>query len=116
MKNHQAVRPGTSGLFYEVADRAVDAIIPRVIEMGELLDEAEDAIINGADARDAHRRVLARRNLAGSLRRMLAPRVFPDLLEHEVDPQECIRLCRCTGGREKRGWLPRLVSNQQPYG
>ena len=73
LRARQTVRPFTSGLFYEVADRAVDAIIPRVIEMGELLDDAEETILNGADARDTNRRVLARRTLAGNLRRMLAP-------------------------------------------
>jgi magnesium transporter len=69
----QAVRPGASGLFYEVADRAVDAIIPRVMDMGASIDEVEDAILNGGNSRESHRLVLGRRTLAGNLRRVLAP-------------------------------------------
>jgi magnesium transporter len=73
LRQGQAVRPGASGLFYEVADRAVDAIIPRVMDMGASIDAVEDAILTDGDSREGHRLVLSRRTLAGNLRRMLAP-------------------------------------------
>ncbi len=68
-----AVRPGVSGLFYEVADRTVDAMIPRVTAMASELDDIEDRIFSGADVRENHRLVLARRAMAGHLRRLLTP-------------------------------------------
>jgi len=73
LRQGQALRPGASGLFYEVADRAVDAIIPRVIEMGASLDEVQEAILTTAGARESYGMVLSRRSLTGRLRRMLAP-------------------------------------------
>ena len=73
IKQGISVRPGVSGLFYEVADRTVDAMIPRVTAMAAELDDIEDRIFTGSDVRENHRRVLARRALAGNLRRLLTP-------------------------------------------
>jgi len=67
------VRPGTAGLLYEVADRTVDAMIPRVMNMAGELDDIEEQIFNNRDVAEQHRLVLARRALAGRLRRLLAP-------------------------------------------
>lgn len=69
----QLVRSGVSGLFHEVVDRSVDSMIPRVAAMGMELDDIEDRILTSGNAREDQRRVLARRALAGNLRRLLSP-------------------------------------------
>ena len=69
----QIVRSGVSGLFHEVVDRSVDSMIPRVAAMGMELDDIEDRILTSGNAREDQRRVLARRALAGNLRRLLSP-------------------------------------------
>ncbi|MFN8616841.1 MAG: magnesium transporter CorA family protein [Dehalococcoidia bacterium] len=66
-------RPGASGLFYEVADRTVDAMIPIVTELGEELDAIEDRILVAGRLGEDHRRVMSRRALAGKVRRLLTP-------------------------------------------
>ena len=68
-----SIRPGTDGLLYEIADRTVDAMIPRVTDMAAELDQIESSIFNNQDVRAGHRKVLARRALAGNLRRLLSP-------------------------------------------
>ncbi len=68
-----SVRSGVSGLFYEVADRTVDAMIPRVASISAEMDEIEDRIFTGDNVQDHYREVLARRALAGHLRRLLTP-------------------------------------------
>lgn len=67
------LRPGASGLFYEVADRSVDAMIPIVTHLGEELDAIEDHILIDGRLGEDHRRVMAQRGLAGKVRRLLTP-------------------------------------------
>jgi magnesium transporter len=66
-------RPGASGMFYEVADRTVDAMIPTVTKMGEDLDVIEDHILVSGRFGQDHRQVMAQRSVAGKLRRLLTP-------------------------------------------
>lgn len=66
-------RPGASGLFYEVADRTVDAMIPIVTKLGEELDAIEDRILIAGRLGEDHRRVMSQRALAGKVRRLLTP-------------------------------------------
>ena len=66
-------RPGASGLFYEVADRTVDAMIPIVTKLGEELDAIEDHILVAGRFGEDHRRVMSQRALAGKVRRLLTP-------------------------------------------
>ncbi len=66
-------RPGASGLFYEVADRTVDAMIPIVTALGEELDSIEDHILVAGRLGEDHRRVMSQRALAGKVRRLLTP-------------------------------------------
>lgn len=91
-----AVRPGASGLFYEVADRTVDAMIPRVVDMASRIDGIEATILEGGDLRENHRLVLAQRSLAGNLRRLLAP-----------EQQAMLRL-----GRDE---FPMIAEANRPY-
>ena len=87
-----SVRPGTSGLFYEVADRTVDAMIPRVTSISAELDDVEDRIFANGNLREQHRWVLGRRALAGHLRRLLTPelqfllRLGRGEFSHVIDP------------------------------
>ena len=67
------VRPGVDGLLYEILDRSVDAIIPRVSAMSEELDAIEDAIVGEGIGRMDQRRVLELRSMAGRIRRLLIP-------------------------------------------
>lgn len=66
-------RPGASGLFYEVADRTVDAMIPIVTRLGEELDAIEDHILVAGRLGEDHRKVMSQRALAGKVRRLLTP-------------------------------------------
>ncbi|MGE3074650.1 MAG: magnesium transporter CorA family protein [Dehalococcoidia bacterium] len=91
-----AVRPGASGLFYEVADRTVDAMIPRVAAMSAEIDEIEDRIFTRGNMQDHYRDVLARRGLAGHLRRLLTPEL-----------QSLVRL--------GRGEFPMIGEDNRPY-
>jgi magnesium transporter len=68
-----AVRPGLDGLMYEIIDRSVDAILPRVSAMSEELDEIEDRIVTEGVAGMDHHRVLELRSLAGRVRRLIVP-------------------------------------------
>lgn len=67
------IRPGVSGLFYEVADRTVDAMIPQVAVMAEQLDEVEETILSVGGLGDRQRRVMSLRLAAGRIRRLLTP-------------------------------------------
>jgi len=50
-----SVRPGLDGLMYEIIDRSVDAIIPRVSAMSEELDDIEDRMsVEGRRGGDHH--------------------------------------------------------------
>ena len=73
LANGQIVRTGVSGLLHEVADRSVDAMLPRVAAIGTELDDIEDRILSTGNSRTDQRKVLARRALAGNLRRLLSP-------------------------------------------
>lgn len=67
------IRPGVDGLMYEILDRSVDAIFPRVSAMSEELDEVEDRIVTEGVAGMEHRRILELRSLAGRVRRLIVP-------------------------------------------
>lgn len=66
------IRPGTDGLFYEIADRSVTALFPRVTAIGEELDAIEDKILEESRFTEDHRKVLSLRASAGKARRLLA--------------------------------------------
>ena len=70
-----AIRPGVSGLFYEVADRTVDAMIPRVAVMAQELDEVEEDLLSKGGLGKSQRRVVRQRMLAGRIRRVLTPEI-----------------------------------------
>ncbi len=67
------IRPGVDGLMYEIIDRSVDAILPRVSAMSEELDAIEDRIVTEGVAGMDHHRVLELRSLAGRVRRLIVP-------------------------------------------
>jgi magnesium transporter len=69
------LRPGTDGLLYEIADRAVDAMFPRVSAMSEQLDRIEDAIVESGVPGQYTHRILELRREAGKIRRLLAPQL-----------------------------------------
>ena len=96
LKRGVHVRPDPAGLFYEIVDRSVDAMVPMVMGMASELDNLEDQIFNDRDVREQHRLVLARRALAGNLRRLLAP-----------EQQFMLRL--------GRGEFPIVAEADQPY-
>lgn len=68
-----SVRPGVDGLMYEIIDRSVDAIIPRVSAMSEELDDIEDRIVVEGVSGVDHHRVLELRSVAGRVRRLIVP-------------------------------------------
>jgi len=68
-----AIRPGVDGLMYEIIDRSVDAIIPRVSAMSEELDDIEDRIVVEGVSGVDHHRVLELRSVAGRIRRLIVP-------------------------------------------
>jgi magnesium transporter len=68
-----SVRPGVDGLMYEIIDRSVDAIIPRVSAMSEELDAIEDRIVVEGVSGGDHHRVLELRSVAGRIRRIIVP-------------------------------------------
>ncbi|MBI5948964.1 MAG: magnesium/cobalt transporter CorA [Chloroflexi bacterium] len=69
------MRPGADGLCYEVADRAVDEILPQVNTLAERLDAIEDRVITSPDAFPDQRAILALRATAGRIRRLLTPQL-----------------------------------------
>jgi magnesium transporter len=70
-----AGRPGADGLFYEVADRAVDEILPHVNAMAERLEQLQDEALLRTGAGETHQAVLAARARAGQVRRLLTPQM-----------------------------------------
>ena len=73
LKRGVSLRPGVDGLLYEIADRSVDAMVPMVMGIGAEVDNLEEEIFNNRDVQQHHREVLAKRALAGNLRRLLGP-------------------------------------------
>ncbi len=69
------VRPGADGLLYEIADRAVDAILPQVNELGEELDRLQEVVVRGRLNEDPNSAILAIRARAGQIRRLLLPQL-----------------------------------------
>jgi len=67
------VRPGSDGALYELADRIVDGILPRVNALAEQLDVLHDEILVSGNAREQHHEILALRARAGRIRRVLTP-------------------------------------------
>ena len=67
------LRGGSDGLLYEIADRTVDAMFPRVSAMSEQLDQIEDAIVESGVPGQYTNRILELRREAGKVRRLLAP-------------------------------------------
>jgi magnesium transporter len=90
------VRPGTSGLLYEVIDRSVDEMVARVTSMSAALDDIEEQILGGREARTGYRKALSRRADAGQLRRLLT-----------TQQQAMMRL-----GRDD---FPMVVEGNRPY-
>ncbi len=72
IENRITCRPGADGLFYEIADRNVTALFPRVTAIGEELDAIEDKILEESRFTEDHRKVLSLRAAAGKTRRLLA--------------------------------------------
>ena len=75
LEQRLTIRPGVSGLFYEVADRTVDAMIPRVAAMAEQLDQVEEDLLAKGGLGESQRRVVHARMLAGRIRRVLTPEI-----------------------------------------
>ena len=75
LERGQALRPGTDGLLYEVLDRSVDAMIPRVSAMSDQLDEIEDSIVETSQPRQYTHLILDLRREAGKIRRLLSPQL-----------------------------------------
>ncbi len=69
------VRPGADGLLYEIADRAVDAILPQVSDLGEQLDNFQGEVLRGDLAGNPNSAILAIRSHAGQIRRLLLPQL-----------------------------------------
>lgn len=67
------IRPGTDGLLYEILDRNVDAMFPRVTTLSEQLDAIEDSIVEAGEPREHASAILDLRRQAGTVRRLLAP-------------------------------------------
>lgn len=67
------LRPGLDGLLYEIVDRIVDAMFPRVSAMSETLDQIEDAIVAKGQIGHPTSQILDQRRAAGNLRRLLSP-------------------------------------------
>ena len=69
------VRPGADGLLYEIADRAVDAILPQVSGLGERLDDLQREVLRGDLTGDPNAAILSIRSHAGQIRRLLLPQL-----------------------------------------
>jgi magnesium transporter len=66
------VRPGADGLFYEIADRMVDGILPEVNALSARLEALETAVLqSGAHGLQSHE-VVESRARAGHIRRLLS--------------------------------------------
>ena len=75
LRNAIGVRPGPDGVLYELVDRFVDAILPRVNALAEQLDAIQDDILVSGSASQQHREILALRSRAGRIRRVLTPQL-----------------------------------------
>lgn len=71
-----AVRPGTDGLCYEVADRAVDGILPQVNELAERLEAIEGRVLAAPDFGTDQRAIVEVRATAGRVRRLLTAQLL----------------------------------------
>ena len=65
------VRPGPDGVLYELADRVVDDILPRVNGLAESLDRMQDELMDVKKVASRHTEVIAIRARAGRIRRVL---------------------------------------------
>lgn len=72
LRNNIAVRPGPDGLAYELADRAVDNILPQVHTLAERLESLQDTVLAGTSDNRVNREVLELRARAGRIRRVLS--------------------------------------------
>lgn len=75
LRNAIGVRPGPDGVLYELADRIVDAILPRVNALADQLDKIHDDILATGSGKEQHREILALRARAGRVRRVLTPQL-----------------------------------------
>lgn len=73
IRNGVTVRPGPDGALYELIDRVVDDILPRVNQLAEELDAMQDEIVVRAKTADQHQQILTIRARAGRIRRILTP-------------------------------------------
>lgn len=71
-----ALRPGIDGLFYELADRVVDGLLPEIHDLGDRLGEIEDRVLAGERVKpEETRRIAGLRAEAGRVRRLLTPQL-----------------------------------------
>lgn len=73
LKRGMTARPGPDGLLYELADRIVDDILPRVNALAEELDLIQDGIVLSGQQGPENQQILEIRARAGSIRRILTP-------------------------------------------
>ena len=71
LRNGIGVRPGADGLAYELADRAVDDILPQVHALAERLESLQSTVLAGSSDNRVNREVLELRARAGRIRRVL---------------------------------------------
>lgn len=69
-----AVRPGADGIFYEIADRLVDALLPEITALSEQLDTLEEQVLSGQHS-EHQRQILNLRSQAGRMRRVMTPQL-----------------------------------------
>ena len=69
------LRPGADGLFYEIADRVVDGILPEVNELATQLEKMETDVLRGGAGRMASHQIVEVRAHAGEIRRLLSPQL-----------------------------------------
>lgn len=75
MGERLTLRPGADGLLYELLDRVVDAMLPRINGIAERLDEVHEAVLAGSAEAEPHAMVRLRAN-AGRIRRVLAQQLL----------------------------------------
>lgn len=76
LRQNIAIRPGLDGLFYEIADRMVDNILPHVHELAERLEDLQDDMLQGAESQRQSYLVLDVRARAGKVRRLLTSQLM----------------------------------------
>jgi magnesium transporter len=72
LRHGRLIRPGVDGLFYEVADRIVDGIMPEVDGFADQLDILERRVLAGEAGSRTSADVVTVRAHAGQVRRVLA--------------------------------------------